>query len=195
MKLTLCIDPGHGMSNRRAGVYDPGATVRVGNTEITEAGIVMDWANELKIQLEMLGAKVIRTRINSSDVAPVGERASIAHQYGCAALISLHCNAANGKASGTETFYRNASNAKLAQACNDAVRLALGTKDRGIKTEAASQHSRLAVLNFPAACLIELGFIDHEGDRARMMDQQLMLLACQNLALSLVTEYQRPPKL
>lgn len=170
------------MSNRKAGVYDPGATVRVGSKEITEAGIVMDWANELKIQLEMLGARVIRTRINASDVAPVSERASIAHKYGCAALISLHCNAANGKASGTETFYRGTANAALATACNDAVRLALGTKDRGIKTEAASQHSRLAVLNFPTACLIELGFIDHEGDRARMMDQQLMLLACQRLA-------------
>jgi N-acetylmuramoyl-L-alanine amidase len=56
MKLTFCIDPGHGMSNRKPGVYDPGATVRVGSTEITEAGIVMDWANELKIQLEMLGS-------------------------------------------------------------------------------------------------------------------------------------------
>lgn len=187
MKPVICLDPGHGMSNRKAGVYDPGATVRVGSKEITEAGIVMDWANELKIQLEMLGARVIRTRINASDVAPVSERAAIAHEYGCAALISLHCNAANGKASGTETFYRGTANAALATACNDAVRLALGTKDRGIKTETASQHSRLAVLNFPTACLIELGFIDHEGDRARMMDQQFMLLACQRLAETILT--------
>ena len=186
-KLTICIDPGHGMSNRRAGVPDPGATVKVGKQEITEADIAMDWANELKIQLETLGCKVIRTRINGSDTAPVSERAAIAHKYGCAALISLHCNAADGKANGTETFYRGTDNAPLAKACNDAVRLALGMKDRGIKTEAASQHARLAVLNFPTACLIELGFIDHEADRARMMDQKLMLLACQNLALSIVT--------
>lgn len=186
-KLTICIDPGHGMSNRRSGVYDPGATVKVGKQEITEADIVMDWANELKIQLETLGCKVIRTRINGSDSAPVGERANIAHKYGCVALISLHCNAANGQANGTETFYRGEKNAALAKACNDAIVKALGMKDRGIKTEAASQHTRLAVLNFPTGCLIELGFIDHAADRARMMDQQLMLLACQNLALSIVT--------
>lgn len=186
-KLTICIDPGHGMSNRRSNVYDPGATVKVGKQEITEADIVMDWGNELKIQLEALGCKVIRTRINNTDPAPVGDRAGIAKKYDCDAFISLHCNAADGRANGTETFYRSAANAPLAKACNDAVRLALGMKDRGIKTEAASQHARLAVLNFPTACLIELGFIDHEGDRARMMDQKLMLLACQNLALSIVT--------
>jgi N-acetylmuramoyl-L-alanine amidase len=61
----------------------------------------------------------------------------------------------------------------------------LGTKDRGIKTEGASQHSRLAVLNFPRAVLIELGFIDHPSDRARMTDGQLMLLACQNLVTAI----------
>lgn len=189
-KLTICIDPGHGMSNRRPGVYDPGATVKVNKQEITEADIVMDWANELKIQLETLGHKVIRSRINSSDVAPVGERANIAHKYGCIALISLHCNAANGQANGTETFYRGEKNAKLAKACNDAIIKALGTKDRGIKTEAASQHTRLAVLNFPTGCLIELGFIDHAADRARMTDQQLMLLACQQLAEAIVNTLQ-----
>lgn len=182
------------MSNRRAGVYDPGATVKVGKREITEADIVMDWANELKIQLETLGAKVIRTRINASDVAPVGERAGIAHKYGCDTFISLHTNAADGKANGTETFYRGAQNAGLAKACNNAIIKALGTKDRGIKTEAASQHSRLAVLSFPAACLIELGFIDHEGDRSRMMDQQLMLLACQYLAEAIMSTNAQPSR-
>lgn len=185
-KLTICIDPGHGMSNRRAGVYDPGATVKVGKQEITEADIVMDWSNKLKIQLEAMGCKVIRTRVNNGDAAPVSQRATIAHKFSCVALISLHCNAADGKANGTETFYRGTANATLAKACNDAVRHALGTKDRGIKTEAASQHSRLAVLNFPAACLIELGFIDHAADRARIIDQQLTLTACQNLAKVIV---------
>lgn len=185
-KLTIILDPGHGMGNRKPGVYDPGATVRVGKVDVTEAGIVMDWANELKVQLETLGHKVIRTRINASDVCPIGERVSIAHKYGGNALISLHCNAANGQAHGTETFYRSEKNAALARACNAAIVEALGTKDRGIKTEAASQHARLAVLNFPAACLIELGFIDHAQDRAKLTDQQLMLLACQGLADAIV---------
>ena len=185
-KLTIILDPGHGMGNRKPGVYDPGATVRVGKEEITEAAIVMDWANELKVQFEALGCKVIRTRINSSDVCGIGDRVPIAHKYGGDVLLSLHCNAADGKANGTETFYRGASNEPLAKACNAAIVSSLGTKNRGLKTENQSQHSRLAVLGFPRACLIELGFIDHAADRARMQDQQMMLLACQKLSEAVV---------
>jgi N-acetylmuramoyl-L-alanine amidase len=184
-KLTICIDPGHGMSNRKSGVYDCGACVKDRGKSITEASIVMDWANELRALLEANGHKVIRTRKDSLDPAPVGERAEIARRFGCDVFISLHCNAANGQAEGTETFYRGGKNKSLATSCNEAVCSALGTKDRGIKTEGASQHSRLAVLNFPRAVLIELGFIDHPSDRARMTDGQLMLLACQNLVTAI----------
>ena len=179
---TIFIDPGHGMSNCRAGVYDPGATVKLNGVWLSKAEIVMDWANELKHCLETLGVRVVRSRINGTDPAPVGERAATAERYGANVFISLHCNAADGKAHGTETFYRGAGNAPLATACNAAIVEALGTKDRGIKTEAASQHARLAVLHFPRAVLIELGFIDHAQDRLKLTDEHLRLLACQQLA-------------
>lgn len=179
--MKIFLDPGHGMANREPGVPDPGATVRVGKEDITEAAIVMEWANELRALLMAQGHSVIRSRKNAKDPAPVGDRAEDAQHYGCDVLISLHCNAANAQANGTETFYRGPKNQALAQRCNAAVVSALGTKNRGIKTENQSQHSRLAVLAFPKACLIELGFIDHAGDRAKLLDEKLMLLACQNL--------------
>ncbi len=177
-RITICIDPGHGMSNRRSGVYDPGATVKVGGKDMAEASIVMDWANELRALLRAANYNVVRTRKDAMDPAPVGERAGIAREYESHLMISLHCNAANGKAEGTETFYRGAGNKALAQKLNDAVVNSLGTKDRGVKTEAQSQHKSLAVLNFPKAFLIELGFIDHAGDRERIRDETLMTLAC-----------------
>ena len=181
-KRTIFIDPGHGMSSRRPGVPDPGAVAKVNGKDITEAEIVMDWANELKTQLEVLGAKVIRSRINASDAAPLGNRVETAHKFGCDTYISLHCNAATGTAHGTETFYRNPKSLALAKACNAAIVDALGTKDRGVKTEQQSARGRLAVLNFPHACLIELGFIDHAQDRLKLTDEKLRLLACQGLA-------------
>ena len=186
MQPVIILAPGHGLGNRKPGVYDPGTTVRVGKQEFEEAAIVMDWANELKMQFEILGCKVVRTRVNATDPCPVAEQAAIAKKYGGDVLISLHCNAADGKANGTETFYRGKSNEWLARACNSTVVKMLGTKDRGIKTEEQSQHSRLAVLGFPRACLIELGFIDHPTDRAKLIDQQLMLLTCQHLAEAVV---------
>lgn len=179
--MKIFLDPGHGMANRKPGVYDPGATVRVAGKEIAEADIALTWANELRALLMAQGHTVVRSRMNAKDPAPVGDRAEDAQQYGCDVFISLHCNAANGQANGTETFFRGERNRALAQRCNNAVRQALGTKDRGVKTEAQSQHARLAVLNFPKACLIELGFIDHTGDRLAMMDEKKRLQACDAL--------------
>ncbi len=186
-KRIIFLDPGHGTGSRRAGIYDTGAGVKVNGKWIYEADVVMDWANELKTQLEVLGAKVIRSRINASDAAPLKDRVATAHKFQCDTFISLHCNAATGTAFGTETFYRGAKNAALAKACNDAIVESLGMKDRGIKLESASQHSSLAVLNHPHACLIELGFIDHPQDRLKLTDEHLRLLACQALAEAIMT--------
>jgi N-acetylmuramoyl-L-alanine amidase len=180
--MRICLDPGHGMGNRKPGVYDTGAAVTVNKKEITEAGIVMDWANELRAILMAAGHTVIRTRINNRDSAAVGDRAGIARTFKCDVFISLHCNAADGKAHGTETFYRSASNKALALRCNRAITDSLCTKDRGVKLESLSQHKSLAVLAFPRAVLIELGFIDHPQDRDKLLDEKLMLLACHALA-------------
>lgn len=179
---TICLDPGHGLANRRPGVYDPGATVTRGTLTITEAGVVMAWADELRAHLMARGLHVVRTRVDDSDPCPVGGRARIARHYQADVMISLHCNAADARASGTETFFRGKENAPLAARLNDAVRLALGTKDRGIKTEAQSQHQTLAVMSFQPCFLIELGFLDHDSDREKMTDPVLRTKACEALA-------------
>jgi N-acetylmuramoyl-L-alanine amidase len=166
------------MSNRRAGAYDPGACA-FGKKE---AEIAMDWVNELRVILQARGHKVVRTRINGSDPAPVGERAGIAEEYGCDIMLSIHCNAANGSANGTETFYRGEFNKELASKINAALCAALGTKSRGVKTESASQHSRLAVMAFQPCFLIELGFIDNGGDLEKMIDPVRRLAACEAIA-------------
>ena len=183
--MRICLDPGHGMGNRRAGVFDPG-TVAAGHTE---AAIAMDWANELRSILQSQGHTVIRTRIDDKDPAQIGKRAGIARTFRCDLLLSIHCNAATGRASGTETYYRGAANRAEALRLNRAVVTALGTRDRGAKTEASSQHSRLAVLAFPRAFLLELGFLDHPGDRALILilDPVKRRRACLALAKELTS--------
>jgi len=175
---TTILDPGHGMSNRRRGQYDPGAV----SNGVAEADIAMGYANELRAILIKRKHKVIRTRVDNKDPAPVWRRDDIAVSYGGDIMISLHCNAANGKASGTEVFYRGADDKALAVKLSAAVSTALGTKNRGAKTESQSQHSSLAVLEFDKCWLIELGFIDHARDRAKMLDPAIRRKTCEAIA-------------
>jgi N-acetylmuramoyl-L-alanine amidase len=180
--MIIIIDPGHGMSNRRSGSYDPGACA----DGYSEAKIVLEWANELRSILKNKGVAVVRTRVDMNDPAPVSQRAAIARRYKGDIMVSLHCNAANGKASGTETFYRGGENRMKAVALNTEVVQALGTRNRGVKTEDQSQHGRLAIMAFQPCFLIELGFIDHAGDRAKMLDAGLRRKACEGLAAVLI---------
>ena len=178
----IILDPGHGLGNRRAGHFDPGAV----SNGIREADIAMAWADELRAILMAAGARVVRTRIDNSDPAPIGQRAAIARAYGGDIMLSLHCNAANGHANGTETFYRGEENRAMAGRINAAVVAALHTRDRGTKTEEASQHARLAVMAFQPCFLLELGFIDHAGDRYKMLDPAMRRAACEALAAVLL---------
>lgn len=180
--MTIIIDPGHGMSNRKNLVYDPGAV----SGGIKEADIAMAWANELRAVLKSKGHTVVRTRVDAKDPAPVSRRDDIARAYEGDLMISLHCNAANGKASGTETFYRGADDKALAVKITDVVCKTLGTRNRGAKTEKDSQHSSLAVLDFDKCWLLEIGFIDNVSDRAKMLNPELRRKACEALAEVLV---------
>lgn len=171
---TIIIDPGHGNSNRKSGVYDPGAC----SGTHTEAGIVMDWANVLRGILKERGAKVVRTRVDENDPCPVSRRDDIARAYGGDIMISLHCNAANGTASGVETFYRGEDDKAMAAMLTGALCDVLKLPNRGPKTEKSSQHSSLAVMEFDKCFLIELGFIDNPKDRAKLLDPTLRWKGC-----------------
>lgn len=175
---TIILDPGHGMSNRKSGVYDPGACFG----PISEAAIVMDWVNELRSILIERGAKVVRTRMDAKDPAPVSKRDDIAREYNGDMMISLHCNAANGKASGVETFYRGADDRVMAKKLTDALCDVLKLPNRGPKNEQESQHSRLAVMEFDKCWLIELGFIDNSKDRTLLLSPEMRRKGCEAIA-------------
>lgn len=181
--MKIIIDPGHGMSNRHRGMYDTGAC----DGGATEAAIVMEWANELRGILKAQGHTVIRTRVDAKDPAPVSRRDDIAASYGGEIMISLHCNSGGGKASGTEVFYRGGDDKEKAQKLSVALSSALGIKNRGAKTEKESQHESLAVMEFDKCWLVEIGFIDNAGDRAKMLDPKLRKAGCEALASALVS--------
>ena len=177
--MKVCIDPGHGMSNRTSGVYDPGATHTEGATRHQEADIALLYGLALKDVLRARTIPVFMTRDDATDAAPVGHRAAEAAAAGCTLFISFHLNDfEDDAANGTETLYRSAGNLGFAQQIQSAVLGTLGLRDRGCK-----ERTDLAVLRFngPAA-LIELGFITNDGDRARVMSPAARVATCEAIA-------------
>lgn len=166
--MKIAIDPGHGMSNRLRGVYDPGAC----SGGASEADIVLQWALTLKWVFERNGINCWLTRDDDRDQTPVSSRDNCAASEGCTHFISLHCNAGNVLASGTEVYYRDVPDSRFANRVLNAALKAMRGKNRGLKSEGQSQHSKLAVLDFYGpACLLEIGFITNPTDRKKMLDR------------------------
>jgi len=82
-------------------------------------------------------------------------------------IISLHCNAFNTQASGTETLYYHKStrSKEIAEILNTKIVGALGLKDRGIKAKSVEDRGGYLLKYTNAPCVIaEPFFIDNEDD-------------------------------
>ena len=183
--MKICIDPGHGMSNRKLGTYDPGATHTENGTTYEEATIALRYGLTLKDILRARGIETFMTRDDADDNAPVGMRARNARAVGCDAFISFHLNDAEAdQANGLEILYGNANSAELAQDLLSVLLRTTRFKNRGTVLR-----PDLAVLKFrgPAA-LIELGFIANDGDREKVLDPAMRQLICRDVA-DVVTQH------
>lgn len=167
--MRIYLDPGHGQSNRKAGVFDPGAVHPL--RRVREADVALEWALTTKHVLKKAGIECVLSRPNNVLPAPVGKRAGWAKREGATHFLSFHCNASiNPLANGTEVFHR--SDLEFAGKVLRASVRAMDGRNRGLKPEGQSQHSKLAVLDFhntgPAA-LLEIGFITNSRDLDRML--------------------------
>jgi len=82
-------------------------------------------------------------------------------------IISLHCNAFNGQATGTETLYYHKSiNSKLlANICHNNIVSALGLTDRGLLPRHSEDRGGYLLRYTDAPCVIlEPFFIDNDND-------------------------------
>jgi N-acetylmuramoyl-L-alanine amidase len=165
--MKIAIDPGHGMSNKQPGVYDPGATHVETGQPFEEAAIALKYGLALRDICRSQNLDVFMTRDDASDHAPVRERARNAEQAGCDVFVSLHLNdVEDDRANGLEVLYGNQTCEALAKALQGALIKTTGFKNRGAKLR-----GDLAVLKFKGrAALIELGFIGNDGDRTVLLN-------------------------
>ena len=177
--MKVCIDPGHGMSNRKMGVYDPGAGHQENGTKFEEAAIALRYGLSLKDVLRARRTEVFMTRDDAQDHAPLGSRAGNAKAAGCNRYVSLHLNdAEDDKAHGLEVLYGKAEHKALAEKLQAALVEVTGLRDRGAKSR-----PELAVLKFKGpAVLVELGFIANDGDREALLNPAMRDSVCRTIA-------------
>lgn len=178
--MKIAIDPGHGMGNSAAGVFDPGATKRVGTETFAEADIVLRYGHTLRRLLEDSGLEVFMTRTSSADSAAVGRRARRATEAGCTHFVSLHLNSStSAQANGIEVLFRDeVKDRALAEQLQERLASITGFSNRGVE-----RRTNLAVLRFSPGpvVLIELGFISNDGDRSFLIQGANRDAICQGI--------------
>lgn len=158
--MKIFINPGHDQT------YDCGAVNN--NYGITEAAIAYEIGEKVAYYLNQVGYE---TQVMQSDNlyydSSYADRpypvCQAANDWNADIFVSIHCNAANTVANGTETIvYRYGSDSTtLATYIQDQIVNSLGTTDRGVK-----EMPGLIVLKHTdmPAVLVETAFIDNDSD-------------------------------
>ena len=162
--MKVFINPGHD-KRLDSGACNPEDGLR-------ECDVAYDIGMKVKHYLEAAGCEV--QLLQSDNLA--GETPQLpcvvdrANEWPADVFVSLHCNAANGAARGTETLvYSLGGQAEqLAQCIQDQIVDSVGTIDRGLKIR-----PRLIVLHGTdmPACLVEMAFIDNAADEELLIDK------------------------
>ena len=168
--MKVYVNPGHDTK------YDSGAVNP--ETGLRECDVVAAVGELVRGYLEKAGCEVMLRQSDNlfydSDYADRSEPVVVeANNWGADIFVSLHCNACNGDARGTEEEIYNASCSKdalaLARCIQAQIVNSLGTVDRGVK-----DRPNLIVLKHTdmPACLVEMAFIDNDDDAGLLTDKQ-----------------------
>ena len=152
--MKVFINPGHDVD------LDSGAVNPIHGTR--ECDVARDAGKLLARYLETACCDV--RVVQSDDLGYVCEQSN---NWGANIFVSLHCNAFNTVARGTETLYKSFNGQRLAECVQNQIINSINTIDRGVK-----KRDGLWVLNGTdaTAVLVEMAFIDNEDDHSLLMN-------------------------
>lgn len=176
--MKFFLNPGHCPDIVNGIMADSGAVNTV--YDLKEAVVARDICRHLRFFLESAGHKVFVLQSNNlrngwDDDLSYPCIVDEANKYGADFSISIHLNAFNGMAKGTETlvFSRNSGADRMAQCIQKAIVSEIGTVDRGVKYEEDKERGkRLSFImktDMPAI-LVECCFIDNANDVETIMN-------------------------
>ena len=146
--MKVFINPGHDI-NLDSGAVNP-------NTGRRECDVASDAGKLLMQYLETAGCEVKALQDDN-----LGLVCETSNEWGADIFVSLHCNAFNTQARGTETLYKSFNGQRLANDIQSQIIRSIDTVDRGVK-----KRDDLWVLNGTdaTAVLVEMAFIDNDDD-------------------------------
>ena len=161
--MRIFLNPGHAPN----GEPDPGAC----GFGLRECDVAKNVADLVVGYLTAAGVEVVGNLQSDS----LEEVVDASNESEADLFISIHCNACNGNARGTEVwyYYRSAYGEMLADCIRHQIVDALGTADRGSKGAKPGVNGLYVLSNTGAtAVLVELAFIDNEDDAQLLCDRQ-----------------------
>ncbi len=175
--IKIAVDAGHGGE-------DYGA---IGPTGVKEKDINLSIAKKLQAELETLGAEVVMTRTDDTDIA-LKARPYIAQKEDALILLSIHANALSDGANpyekhGTSTYYYNAQAVNLAKTLRDTLTKNLGTRDDGV----CRYSLVLTRPTMPLSVLIEVAYMINPQEYAMLIDENFQQKAANAIAKALET--------
>ena len=151
--MKIFLNPGHCIGS------DSGAC----GFGLTEAHVAMNIGKSVEKYLKKAGGYDVKL----FQYDGLDEIVDVSNYWNSDIFVSIHCNAFNGYASGTETiYYENSSKGRhLASSIQHQIVNRLGTLDRGVKNKIAGGYDAyvLKYTDCPAV-LVETAFIDNSYD-------------------------------
>lgn len=164
--MRVFLNPGHAPN----GNPDPGACNRV--TGLRECDMAKSIADLVEKYLTAAGVEVVGNLQSDS----LYEITSASNNQDADVFVSIHCNAFNEMANGTEVWHYHTSHdgKKLAECIQRQIVDSLGTTDRGAKAAVPHTDTSLYVLNNTdaVAVLVETAFIDNPSDEELLRYRQ-----------------------
>jgi len=154
------------------------------NSGITEFGFNEPLA--LKIEEKVQNTKIQRVYRRTFNELP-GDINALGPDF----IVSLHCNAFNTRASGTEVLYyhRSEKGKEMAKILLKHLVGHLQLRDRGIKPKSAEDRGGYLLRNTKAPCIIaEPFFIDNDSDLARAQEDMDGLVAAYANAIDEISQ-------
>ena len=170
--MKVFINPGHDQE------YDSGAVNP--NTGLRECDVAAEVGALVIDYLEAAGCECQIMQSDNLAPTPAGRSeyanrqgptvTETANDWGADIFVSIHCNAANTTAQGTEVeCYGSGTGEQLAQCIQSQIVDSIGTTDRGVK-----YMPQLLVLKYTdmPAVLVEMAFIDNDDDAELLAGKQ-----------------------